>query len=74
MTTTAREAMVWEAQPGGVVVWPPNKSWLPPCGGHPTHVVDRRYIEHRDGTASVEGALRSAGGQGFLEDGVRRQA
>lgn len=47
---------------------------LPPCGGSPRHVTDRRYTEHRDGTVSVEGPLAVDGWQGFLEHGVWRQA
>jgi hypothetical protein len=47
---------------------------LAPGGGYPTHVVDRRYMEHRDGTVSVEGPLALDGWQGFLERGVWRDA
>jgi hypothetical protein len=46
---------------------------LPPGGGYPTRVTDRRYTEHRDGTVSVEGALVFDGWQGFLERGVWRE-
>jgi hypothetical protein len=47
---------------------------LPPCGGFPTRVTGRPYVEHRDGTVSVEGVLQFEGGHGFLEHGVWRQA
>jgi hypothetical protein len=47
---------------------------LPPAGGHPTRVADRRYTEHRDGTISVEGLLVLDGWQGFLERGIWREA
>lgn len=45
---------------------------LPPCGGHPRHVTDRRYIEHHDGTVSIEGTLLFDGWEGSLEHGVWR--
>lgn len=49
--------------------------WVrPPSGSYPTHVVGRRYTEHRDGTVTVEGELLFDGGQGFLERGAWRQA
>lgn len=45
---------------------------LPPGGGNPRHVTDRRYIEHHDGTVSIEGTLLFDGWEGSLEHGVWR--
>ena len=47
---------------------------LPPCGGRPRHVADRRYVEHQDGTVTIEGVLLFDGWEGFLERGVWRRA
>ncbi len=47
---------------------------LPPGGRYPRHVIDRPYVEHPDGTVSVEGPLRFDGWEGFLERGVWRKA
>jgi hypothetical protein len=45
---------------------------LPPGRGYPKY-VGRRYIEHRDGTVSVEGMLEIDGWRGFLQHGVWRE-
>jgi hypothetical protein len=45
---------------------------LPPCGGRARH-VRAGYIEHGDGTVSIDGALRFEGWEGFLEHGLWRQ-
>jgi hypothetical protein len=47
---------------------------LPPGGGYPAHVTGRQYVEHRDGTVSVEGKLVFHGWQGFLERGLWQEA
>jgi hypothetical protein len=47
---------------------------LPPCGGRPRHVTDRRYVERQDGTVTIEGVLLFDGWEGFLERGVWRRA
>jgi len=47
---------------------------LPPCGGYPRRVTTRSYVEHGDGTVTVDGALVCDGWEGFLEQGAWRQA
>jgi hypothetical protein len=47
---------------------------LPPGGDYPKHVTGRQYMEHRDGTVSVEGRLVVDGWQGFLDHGVWQEA
>jgi hypothetical protein len=47
---------------------------LSPGGGSPSHVTERAYSEHRDGTVSIEGEMELDGWRGFLERGIWRPA
>ncbi len=62
------------AMVGGAGDVPTVKGRRLPGGRYPRHVIDRPYVEHPDGTVSVEGPLRFDGREGFLEHGVWRKA
>ncbi len=47
--------------------------WVsPPGGAAPSHVTERPFVEHRDGTVSIEGTVELDGWRGVLERGTWR--
>jgi hypothetical protein len=47
---------------------------FPPGGDRPIHLLDRDYVEDREGAITVEGPIETEGGTWILERGFWRSA